>query len=289
MKHYYIKELKMNIRNLEINDFWCRLSDSIFSIGLGILPKDIHYTFVFDNMLDDVNLHLTKNTANQKNKPQIKIIIIDKKVLSQIAEDILPSFFLSVLEPFDMKSYRAKHNDEVGFVSMAQIENSDLETIIMSRISETFSDITKIRSSGRKLEIKGDLNPRIDNLVTEDKLVEFIFNAAEDIKESYEKTVDGGILLTQEEATHILRINGEWYTFRNLTVFELLCMFVTRKTAYQIICRTINALEVLKDAKTYEDTEKYNYPIRIILPDSDLDRFICPKCKLSGTEHDLHI
>ncbi|TRW23612.1 hypothetical protein FMM05_13200 [Flavobacterium zepuense] len=278
----------MDIRNLEINDFWCRLSDRVFSIGLGILPKDIHCTLVFDNLLEDVNFHLTKNTANHNDKPQIKIVIINKEVLYQMAEDILPSFFTNILERFDMKSYREKHNDEVGFISTTEIENSDLEAVFKNAISEAFSDISKIKSAGKKLEIKGDINSKLENFVIKDELVDFIFNTAEAIEESYEKSLDGGILLTQEEATHIFRIDSEWYTFKNLSVFELLSLFVTRKTAYQIICRTINALEVLKEAKTYGDTEKYNYPIRIVLPDTDLDAFICPKCKLSGSEHDLH-
>lgn len=221
----------MNTRNLEINDFWCRLSDRVFNIGLGILPKNIHCTLVFDSLLADVNLHLTKNTANHDDKPQIKIVIIDKKVLSEMAEDILPPLFKNVLERFDMKSYREKHNDEVGFISLTEIENSHLETIVKKAIFEAFSDISKIKSNGRKLEIKGDLNSKLDNLVIESELVELIFNAAESIEESYEKAIDGGILMTQKEATHILRIDGEWYTFRNLTVFELLSFFVTRKTA----------------------------------------------------------
>jgi hypothetical protein len=71
----------MDIRDLEINDFWCRLSERLLSLGCSALPKDIHCTFVFDKKLNDLNFHLTKNTGNHNNKPQFKIVIVDNPEL----------------------------------------------------------------------------------------------------------------------------------------------------------------------------------------------------------------
>lgn len=287
-KAMYINGFSMEIKDLEINDFWCRLSERVFNLGCNIFPKDVHCTLVFDENLKDLNFHLTKNTRNPQDKPQIKIVIIEKKVFNQIAENTLPFFITNFFERFDMKSYREKHQNEVGFISTVDIDNSDLGIIIKNALFENLTDISKIKANGKKLEIKGDINSRIDIFAGADGLIESIFEAAQYIKDTYGKTVDAGILLTQNETKHVLRINEEWFTFRSLNVFKLLCMYVTRKTAYQIICKTEHALELLKEAQTYSDTEKYNYPIRIVLSDIDLDKFICPKCKLCGLEHDLY-
>jgi len=119
-------------------------------------------------------------------------------------------------------------------------------------------------------------------------LAEKIYGAAENIVENYEKPIDAGVLLTHDEIRTFLRISGEWFAMKQLTPFELLRFFVTRKTAYAIICRAYNALEKIKSAKSYDDTEKDNYPIRIVLPDTDLATYMCPKCKKSGLEHECY-
>jgi tRNA G18 (ribose-2'-O)-methylase SpoU len=106
---------------------------------------------VFDKKLSDVNFHFTKNTKNQASKPQIKIVIVDKDVLYKITENIMPDFFLNLLEPFDIESYKLRYENEVGFISLDNIENSELGTMIKTALIENLSDIAKINPKGNKL------------------------------------------------------------------------------------------------------------------------------------------
>lgn len=278
-----------NIRFLAINDFWCTLKTNLSSADFSALPQDVHCTLVFDEKLSDVNFHFTKNTKNQASKPQIKIVIIDKDVLYKIAEKTLPDFFLNLLESFDIESYKLRYENEVGFISFDNIEDSELGTLIKTTLIENLSDIAKINPKGNKLEIKGDLNERLEAFSKTQGLVEAIFEAAEYIQENYEKRVDGGLLLTHDNIQQVIRVNGDWFALKQFTIFKLLCLFVSRKTAYAIICKASDALEKIESAQTYSDTENDNYPVRIVLRDTALEHYHCPKCKKSGLEHHCYV
>lgn len=65
---------------------------------------------------------------------------------------------------------------------------------------------------------------------------------------------------------HTIRIHKQWYFFRaDLSTFHLLRSVFDRKTAYHIIYKTLDALERIKVAKSYEDTKPYNNPCHLEL------------------------
>lgn len=277
--------------SIEINDFFFRLGGRVLNFGCSILPKNVHCSISFNAELSDVNFHFTKNTKNHKSKPQIKIVIIDKDILAKIIEQTFPNLFMNFIEPFDMGTFRTKYDDEVGFISFDNIENTKLGLIIKEMFINGFSDISKLKSKGTKLEIKGDINARVKDILknNDESLIEMIFHEASYITESYEKQYDNGVIITHDNIISILRINGEWFSLKQFTVFEFLCFFVSRKSAYLIICKAYDALEKIKTAQSYADTEKVNYPIRIILSDMDLKNYQCPKCKKQGLEHSCYL
>ncbi|MBC7754215.1 MAG: hypothetical protein H7Z71_08265, partial [Moraxellaceae bacterium] len=169
---------------------------------------------------------------------------------------------MNLLEPFDMEGYKKKYENEVGFISLDNVEDSELGKMVVKEFAKNFSDISILNPKGNKLQIKGDINIRLQKFATTEGLPEKIYEAAEYIVEDYEKQIDGGMLLTHNSIKPILRINGHWFSMKQLTAFDLLCFFVSRKTAYAIICRAYNALEKIKSAQSYDDTENDNYPIR---------------------------
>ncbi len=61
--------------------FWIKLSNRLISFGCDALPNNVHFTIGFDERSPDINFHITKNTSDAKNKPQIKIFVTNKKEL----------------------------------------------------------------------------------------------------------------------------------------------------------------------------------------------------------------
>lgn len=250
------------IRNIHIEKvFAAILQNHLFSFRHGNLPNDVHFTFVFDEKLEDVNLHLTRN-VNGKSKPQIKIFVANKQMLLVNSETFFYNFMNTFLQPFDMQEFAKKNNYTVGFLSFNEIESSELSSSFLDEIKVALKPYSKIRS--KRLKISGNINPVIEELFSSEKIVDMLYDQMKPVSFDNCNAVESGMVLTETNHYHTIRINKQWYFFRSdLSPFQMLRCILNRKTAYLIICKTIDAIERVSQANSYEDTEPYNKPCRL--------------------------
>ena len=252
------------IRNIHIeNVFAAILQNHLFSFRYGILPSDVHFTLVFDEKLEDMNLHLTRNVGG-KSKPQIKILVVNKKMLLENVEVFSSNILNTVLEPFDMQEFAERNNLTVGFLSFNEMESSEAGNTIVEEQKRTLQPHSKVRS--KRLKISGDLNPSLEELFGSKKIIDLLDDQMKPVSFNNALPVEGGILLTETKHFHAIRIEKQWYFFRtDLSIFQLLRSLLDSKTAYCIICKTLDAIERVSTANTYEDTKPFNNPCRLEL------------------------
>ena len=244
------------------------LQNHLFSFRHGNLPSDVHFTLVFDEKLEDINLHLTRN-VNGESKPQVKILVANKQMLLENVELFLGNLLNTVLEAFDMKKFAEKNNLTVGFLSFNEMESSGLSNSIVDEFKLALKPHSKVRN--KRLKISGDLNPVLEELFSSEKIIDLLYDQMKPVSFDNILPVESGMLFTETRHYHTIRIDKQWYFFRtDLSIFQLLRSLLDRKTTYHIICKTLDAIERIKVASSYEDTKPYNNPCRLQLSEITL-------------------
>ena len=143
------QDLKLDYFKIE-NFGWINIRPHLISFGLNLLPDDIHFTIGFDERTSDINLHLTKNVSDKNNKPQIKIIVIEKKLFEEIIPEITLNLLYSFLTPISIDELKTKY-DEIGFLSFDKLDN--FEGYSFNELLENYKENLKIERK-KKLKIK---------------------------------------------------------------------------------------------------------------------------------------
>jgi hypothetical protein len=253
------QELKLDYFSIE-NFGWINIRPHLISFGLNLLPNDIHFTIGFDERLSDINLHLTKNVNDKENKPHIKLVVIDKKLFEEIVPEIASKLLYSFLTPISIDELKTKCN-EIGFLSFDKLEH--FEGYSFNELLENYKENLK-KVSSRKLKIKKEVQNDLLNFVTDETYQNKIFDLIDELPIEFEKSIDGGIIITNENVIQVIRINDVWYTFNlDLNPMDILKAIVEPKLAEFLVERTKSFIEIIKNCNTYSDTEKYNTPIRL--------------------------
>jgi hypothetical protein len=253
------------IDNISINDiFWIQFREHLLSFGFKGLPKDTHFTIVFDDKNPDINLHATKNVSNSKDKPQIKIVVIDKILLEEVIPSLTLLFLNKILQPLDMDEFKSKHKHGLKFISFDTLECLGTYSMTERVLINSFKDIAKFRQKTR-LKIKGDIANRLEAIASSEDLQSLILKNMVELSNEFKKPVDGGIIISEENYLQVIRINDRWFTFRtDIKLFDILTAIVNPKLARHLIWKTKRALVAVKNADNYTDIKHLNKPVRLV-------------------------
>lgn len=253
------------IDHISINDiFWIQFKSHLVSFGCKGLPDGTHFTIGFDERSTDINFHVTKNTTDPKDKPQIKIVIIDKQTFEEVTPSLALSMLNKILKPLDMKKLKAKYNYDLGFISFDSLQNSEASFLTEQCLIDGFKDISRLKRKTR-LKVEGDIEKRLESFATSEQLQQTLLNNKVELSDEFEKYVEGGMVLMEDNTLQVIRINERWFTIRtDIKPFDILCAFVKPKLACHLVWKTKRALVAVKHAKKYSDTENLNRPIRLI-------------------------
>lgn len=142
--------MKKIINNVSINnDFWIQIKTNLISFRFKGLPKGVHFTIGFDERSSDVNFHVTNNHSNPDNKPQIKIVKIDKSHLEEIAPSFLISLLSLVLQPFSFNDLEKNEKDEFNFIPFEDIETPELSSLFEQGLIDSFKDKSRFKKKNK--------------------------------------------------------------------------------------------------------------------------------------------
>jgi hypothetical protein len=259
-----------DINHISINDyFWIRFHPQLINFGFKGLPKDIHYSFSFSEKSLDINFHVTKNnSADPTNKPKITIVCMDKKLLQEWLEGILPTISISLLnkmlQPLDIFELKNTHNN-LGFISFKNLEKTDAYELTEQRLVDSFKEISKIKNKTR-LKIKGDIEKQLNKWAISDELSGVMFDNLDELVTKFERSVDAGVIVTEEKAISGIRIINRWFSIReDFEPFDFIKEFFPPFIIRHLNWKTKKAIVAIQKAKTFDDTRHLNNPIRLII------------------------
>ncbi len=246
--------------------FWIQFKGHLVSFGFKGLPNHIHLTIGFDERSADINFHVSKNMPNVKEKPQIKIFVINKELLKDDIPFLSISILKKYLKPLDLEEIKSKYGEDLYFISYNDSEDSDLSMLVKNNFTDNFKDILKNKRKTRwKIDTNiDDIGDRIKSFAISTEMQNFFLNNIIDLPIEFQKPVEVGMIVAEDEAFQVIRINDEWFTIRtDIKPMDLLTSFINPELAMQMIWKTKRALVCIKNAKSYSDIKNLNNPIRL--------------------------
>lgn len=254
------------INHISINDiFWLQIKSHLVSFGFKGLPDDVHYTISFSDLSTKVNLHVTKNVSDHTNKPQVKIIEIEKDLLEKIAPELMKKVLRMQLQPLDIDELKNNYEDAIGFIPYDELSRPEYQSVTEKRLIEMFSDIARIRKK-TKLKISGDIDQRFEAWTNSEDTQREIIDAIIELPIEISKKVMGGVILTPDQTIQAISLNGKWYSLKtDLKPAKILEVCIGPVLAKQIVWKAKRALVIVKYANSYSDTEPMNKPVHLVL------------------------
>lgn len=246
------------------SDFWFQIKSQLIIFGLKGTPNNVHFTISYNEKSDDINFHITKNSTDPKDKPQIKIIIINKKLFNEVLPPLLIKFLNRILVLFEVEKFKKKYGNELYFISYDSLQKPEIYSKIEQQLSIHFNDILK-RKNNNHYKINGNIEECFEALINSKNFKDSIIDSEYNLFEKFNNQTKNGIIITNDNAVFVFFINNKWYTLNtNLSFFHILATSLNQKLAQQITWKTKRALIAIKDAKKYSDTSHLSDPIRLI-------------------------
>ena len=254
------------IDHININDiFWIHIKDHLVTFGFKGLPEDTHFTISFDDKSPDINLHVTKNVSDPKNKPKITVVRINKTLLEKVAPSLTLSILNKLLQPIDIDELKNRYNHDLGYITFDNFGHSDSFSLTEQKLIDSFKDISRFKKKTR-LKIEGNIEKRLESIANSKDLQTSIFKNMVELSTEFQKPFEVGIIISEENILQVIRINNKWFTLKtDLKPSDLLTAFVNPRLCKHLIWKTKRALVAVKNAETYSETKHLNKPVRLVL------------------------
>jgi len=241
--------------------FWIRFNPHLIAFGFKGLPEDVHFTIGFDGRSPDINIHLTKNTTDNKDKPHIKIVVINKELLKEEVMNIFHSIFRYFFKPLNIDDLGS---DDVKFISFNDILGDETSSIIETEFINFLLSNSKIKQK-KKVKLNEGLDSKLMELSSSESFQEPLISKMVDFQLASDKSKEGGLIICNEEVITALKINEHWYSIsKNFEPIDFLYHLLGKQLTRDIKWKTKRALVNIKSASTYSDTDHLNKPIRLV-------------------------
>jgi hypothetical protein len=259
--------MSADIESISISElFWVQYKNNRISFRIESLPGDVHFTISWHENSSNINLHITKNTADENNKPKIVIAEIDKKAANELMTFVPACIFNHLYTPISFKNYSRKSRKNIRLCFFDDIEKHPNRAVIEKKATQLFDRASTIKR--KKLSLSAgfgnDFIPLLRSVEMRSLLVNNVRNYT--IKSFQSTVARAGILFLGDKSLQFISINGKCFTLRQkLTIHSLLTSFMKPELASGMIAKVEEAIILLHDAQTLNDTAIYSNPYQLFI------------------------
>jgi hypothetical protein len=236
------------------DDFWIRFQEHCISFRYKKLPIDVHFTIAFNSNSPDINLHISKNTASQNNKPKIEILRIKKQILIEDAEILASKIFHAIFE----KIGDSFEENGVYYLPINQ-NDAKKQKIVSNKLKDKFQDIIRIKQK-KRLKIDGDIKNKLQEFSEDKDIQKKILEDIIELTQEQNSNLEAGIILNNKGETPIINFYGNFYRIRILSETELLGIFLSPNIVNSFFQKVEDAIKLIDTLETWEDAKLYNDP-----------------------------
>jgi len=248
------------------NILWGEIEDGRFSFRYKNLPHDIHFTFSWKNE-NNINLHLTRNIGDGKDKPKITIVKWDK-AFADLYSPYIPSLFLNhQFKPASFSNYSRKIRKQIRILYFDELEQDRMIKEIMDSALQAIRKHTTLK---RKKKMR--LNPAFEKdiipiLSSKKTMLSFLNNLRTLNKNSFRSATSRfGIIFLGNCQHHFITYNNRCYILRkHQSLQQFLRTFMSPDFVDKLTKKIDEAICLLNSAKNYTDTHQHDSPYQLYL------------------------
>ena len=181
----------------------------------------------------------------------VKIVVIDKKLLEELAPYFCKSIISAFFEPVNILS--VTKNRLAFFISNSKFMRSRNSLLFEKGMAKHIAPF--IRKDGKnRYKIKGDIEAQGQSFYEQYRTE--LFNAMK-IKTTIFHSADR-CYIPGESSIFLNKINGKWYKFRDAEPCEMLPMIFGKELSRMIKYSLLRGLITIQNAESEKDVGEYN-------------------------------
>ena len=255
------------IDSFSISDlFWIQYKNTRISFRIKGLPEDIHFTISWHKNSTKVNFHITKNVGDGTNKPQIVIAEFDKQIIDELISFVPACIINHLYRPISFKRYSRESRKNIRLCHLDDLDRHKNHKPIEEKITKIFKDAATVKK--QRLKVNPDLESDFIPLLRSTEIKSLLLSNLKCLtRQSFQsKVFRAGILFMGNRTVQFISSNDKCYILREkMTMYDLLTSFMKPELAKSLFDLTVEALDRIKDAQTYSDTEPYNRPYHLFI------------------------
>lgn len=240
--------------SLEGGNFF-RITEDLLNFGYQDLPDKVHFSISSNHDKTLINLHVTREIADRKNKPQIKIIEMPKLDVMPFLRDIALVLFDYNYElqqlPYQQNLSRKDFYKKVAFLPFDELTNVpsiwNKTGIKKGKLRLTQPNLSKLESWAANSSVQRRIANQFTTLPWR----------------PYQKP-QSGFLVSPFITGPVLILNGNYYCQREqIEPLKILKNLLGDIPACKLLVKMRNALRDIVKAKNWQDSQQYSEPLLI--------------------------
>jgi hypothetical protein len=240
--------------SLEGGSFF-RITEDLLNFGYQGLPDQVHFSISSNYDKTLINLHVTREIADRKNKPQIKIFEMPKLDIKPFLREIALVAFDYNYElqqsPYQQNLSRKDFYRKVAFLSFDELSN------VPSIWNKTSIKKGKLRLTQSRLA-------KLESWAANSSVQRRITNQFTILPWRPYKKPQSGFLVSPAITGPVLILNGSYYRQREqIEPLEILKKILGDILARKLLVKMRNALRDIVKANNWQDSQQYSEPLLI--------------------------
>jgi len=240
------------------DEFFIRLTTHVTSFGFKGLPKDVHFSISHHPAKDGLNFHVTRNTEDNRNKPQIVIFTISKlsapKIIESMGKELITLICEPLFIPYYQKLSKRKFSKRVLFIPYYKFDDfrNDLKLILEN---------SSIRKK-RRIKIAEQIGDSFTAWSQDESVQAHLLSKFERLPKRPSPNPVNGFLFSPLYTGQVIISNGQYFRLKPIEdLRQFLGSIIGGKTMNSIVYKTLLAIKRVSIAKSYADTKKHNNPV----------------------------
>jgi len=250
---------------------WINIGSAVASFPWPGLPPDVHFSVSYNSESDSMNIHLTRNAPGvpPENKPYIRIAEWPRAEAEEMAKMLFARYWYHMWEPFNMATYQyppSSKGQEARYCSITGLQKQGNKSVIHRQVKEHFLKHLMRKRNGRHLIMQKELTPAMEALVRQPGFFWTLMDQFGRVPRKFFRATEFGCLHAKDFTGLVLRVQGQWFTFRKDANFDPIFQDFFEPDGYEDLKNTISeAIECIAKATTKADTRSFGEPINLFI------------------------
>jgi len=232
------------------------------------LPADVHFTLSHRPQDDFVNLHVTRNLGNPRNKPKIEIARLNKDACLKMLEAFNIVFLQQGWKKLalDLSKIRHKKSSVHYFLPLDELQNHKRFFKLRQGMVHAFRKSSKVKQK-RRLKIFKSIEQEMEQLTRDPALQKNIYKSFRKLPLWWGSKPQAGIFVSDEYTGCVIITSEGVFEINRSALPEIISRLIQPELYADFLKFIPFAIQQVSVAQTYQDTEHLDHPFPLHLID----------------------